>query len=54
MKLKYIEITNDNLELATKIQNKIFVGEESAYEHYKYTIDVNIEYNKYFFNYKLP
>lgn len=49
--LEYIEITNNNLEYATKIQNEIFVGEESAYEHYKHTIDVKIEYDKYFLVY---
>lgn len=51
LELEYKEITSNNLEYATKIQNEIFVGEESAYQHYKYTIDVKIEYNKYFLVY---
>ena len=35
--MKYIEITDKNILLATKIQMEIF-PEESAYEHYKYVI----------------
>ena len=41
--LKYIEITMENIEYATKIQMQIF-PEESAYEYYKYAIDTNLEY----------
>ena len=48
--LTYIPITNDNINLATKIQQEIFPG-ESAYEHYRYTINKNEEYEKYYLVY---
>lgn len=48
--LKYVEITMENIEYATKIQMQIF-PKESAYEHYKYTIDINMEYEKYYLVY---
>lgn len=48
--MKYVEITSKNILLATKIQMKIF-PEESAYEHYKYTIKEDIEYEKYYLVY---
>lgn len=50
MNLIYKEITNDNLLLATKIQMQIF-PEESAYEHYKWLIELNCEYQKYYLVY---
>lgn len=48
--MKYIEITDKNILLATKIQMEIF-PEESAYEHYKYVIKENVEYEKYYLVY---
>lgn len=48
---KYVEITNDNIELASKIQLKIFPG-ESAYIHYKDAIKSNLEYYKYYLVYE--
>lgn len=45
MKLNYIQITNDNLMLAVKTQMSIF-PEESALEHYKWSINKNVEYEK--------
>ena len=48
--LKYVEITNDNIEFATKVQMRIFPN-ESAYEHFKFTIERNLEYEKYFLVY---
>ena len=48
--LKYIEITNDNIEFATKVQMKIFPN-ESAYEHFKFTIERDLEYEKYYLVY---
>lgn len=48
--LKYIEIDYNNLNYATNIQMKIF-PKESAYEHYKYTIKKNLDYNKYYLVY---
>ena len=50
MELDYIEITKDNIDFATKIQEEIFPG-ESAYEHYLYTINKNEEYEKYYLVY---
>lgn len=50
MKLKYIQITKENINSATKIQQEIFPG-ESAYEHYLYTINKNEEYEKYYLVY---
>lgn len=47
---KYIEITNDNIKYATKIQMEIF-PEESAYEHFLYTIKENKDYMKYYLVY---
>lgn len=47
MKLKYIQITKENIDSVTKIQQEIFPG-ESAYEHYLYTINKNEEYEKYY------
>lgn len=49
--LKYIEITKDNIDFATKIQLDIF-PEESAYEHFLETIEKNEDYEKYFLVYK--
>ena len=49
--LKYVEVTINNIEYATKIQMKIF-PKESAYEHYKYAIESNLEYQKYYLVYK--
>lgn len=34
---RYLQITNDNLSLATKIQIEIF-PKESAYKHYLYVV----------------
>ena len=48
--LKYIQITNKNLEFATNIQMKIFPN-ESAYEHYKFAIKNNLDYEKYYLVY---
>lgn len=48
--MKYIEITSENILLATKIQMEIF-PEESAYEHYNYGIKKNVEYEKYYLVY---
>ena len=48
--LKYVEIINDNIEFATKVQMRIFPN-ESAYEHFKFTIERNLEYEKYFLVY---
>lgn len=48
---KYIQITNQNLEFATNIQMKIFPN-ESAYEHYKFAIKNNLDYEKYYLVYK--
>ncbi len=48
--LKYIEINNENLEYATLIQTQIF-PKESAYEHYKKAIKLNLEYQKYYLVY---
>lgn len=48
--MKYVEITNENIIFATKIQMKIFPN-ESAYEHYKYTVRANSEYEKYYLVY---
>ena len=48
--LKYIEITNENIDFATKIQLQIFPN-ECAYNHYKYTIEKNNEYEKYYLVY---
>lgn len=50
MDLKYIEITNTNIDYATRIQMNIF-PEESAYKNYKYAIDSNLEYRKYYLVY---
>lgn len=49
--LKYVEITENNIDYATKIQMKIFPN-ESAYEHYKYAIECNLEYMKYYLVYR--
>ena len=43
MKLNYVPIAKDNIDLAAKIQQEIF-PEESAYEHYKWTIEQNCIY----------
>lgn len=51
MKLKYIPITKDNIDFAAKIQKEIF-PEESAYQHYKWTIEQNCSYQKYFLVYE--
>lgn len=48
--LKYLEITNENVEFATSIQMKIFPN-ESAYEHYKFAIKNNVDYEKYYLVY---
>lgn len=48
--LKYIQMTNKNLEFATNIQMKIFPN-ESAYEHYKFAIKNNLDYEKYYLVY---
>lgn len=50
MTLKYVPVTNNNLTLASKIQFEIFPN-ESAIEHFLYTINNEIEYNKYFLVY---
>lgn len=47
---KYVEITMDNLLLATKIQMELFPG-ESAYEHYLYAINQNSAKEKYYLVY---
>ena len=43
--LKYIEITNKNIEYATKIQMEIFPN-ECGYQYFKDVIDRNLEYQK--------
>lgn len=48
--MKYVEITNNNIELATNVQMSIF-PKESAYEHFKNTIENPKDYNKYFLVY---
>lgn len=50
MKLNYVPIAKDNIDLAAKIQQEIF-PEESAYEHYKWTIEQNCIYQKYYLVY---
>lgn len=50
MKLTYQKITKENLEYAASIQSKIFPG-ESAYFHYKWTVEVDLEYEVYYLVY---
>lgn len=48
--LKYVLVTNENLQFATNIQSRIF-PKESAFLHYKYSIESNLEYIKYYLVY---
>lgn len=49
--MKFIDISKDNLLLATKIQMQIFSEEDCAYLHYLYSF-INPEAKKYFMVYE--
>lgn len=50
-KLNFVQITEDNLLEATKMQMKIFPSNECAYSHYARAIKLNQDYQNYYMVY---